>query len=67
MGGRLTALEEALEFLFARTTSGFKFGLERTEALLDALENPHRTYPVLHVAGTNGKGSSLATAEALLR
>jgi dihydrofolate synthase/folylpolyglutamate synthase len=66
VGGKLTALEEALEFLFARTTSGFKFGLERTEALLDALENPHRTYPVLHVAGTNGKGSSLATAEALL-
>jgi dihydrofolate synthase/folylpolyglutamate synthase len=66
VGGRLTALEEALEYLFARTTSGFKFGLERTEALLDALENPHRTYPVLHVAGTNGKGSSLATAEALL-
>ncbi len=66
MGGRLTALEEALEFLFARTTSGFKFGLERTEALLNALENPHRAYPVLHVAGTNGKGSSLATAEALL-
>ncbi|MEK7403100.1 MAG: folylpolyglutamate synthase/dihydrofolate synthase family protein [Gemmatimonadota bacterium] len=66
MGGRLTALEEALEFLFARTTSGFKFGLERTEALLDAVDNPHRAYPVIHVAGTNGKGSSLATAEALL-
>jgi dihydrofolate synthase/folylpolyglutamate synthase len=62
----VTALDEALEFLFARTTSGFKFGLERTESLLAALENPHRAYPVIHVAGTNGKGSSLATAEALL-
>lgn len=66
MGSRLTALDQALEFLFARTTSGFKFGLERTEALLVALGNPHRAYPVIHVAGTNGKGSSLATAEALL-
>ena len=66
MGGSLTALDEALEFLFARTTSGFKFGLERTEALLGALGNPHLTYPVIHVGGTNGKGSSLATAEALL-
>lgn len=66
MGVRLTALEEALAFLFART-GGFKFGLERTSALLDALGNPHRAYPVIHVAGTNGKGSSLATAEALLR
>jgi len=66
MGRKLTALEEALEFLFARTTGPYKFGLERTETLLAALGNPHRTYPVLHVGGTNGKGSSLATAEALL-
>jgi dihydrofolate synthase/folylpolyglutamate synthase len=64
--GRLKALEEALDFLFARTTGPYKFGLERTEALLDALGRPHRAYPVIHVAGTNGKGSSLATAEALL-
>jgi len=67
VGVRVTALEEALAFLFARTTGGFKFGLERTQALLDALGNPHRAFPVIHVAGTNGKGSSLATAEALLR
>lgn len=64
---RAGALESALAFLFARTTGGFKFGLERTFALLDALGNPHRAYPVIHVAGTNGKGSSLAIAEALLR
>jgi dihydrofolate synthase/folylpolyglutamate synthase len=61
------ALQEALDYLFARTTGGFKFGLERTHGLLDALGNPHRKYPVIHVAGTNGKGSTLATAEALLR
>ena len=54
MGVRLNALEEALTFLFARTTGTYKFGLERTLALLDALGNPHRTYPVFHVAGTNG-------------
>ena len=67
MGVRVAALEEALAFLFARTTGGFKFGLERTNELLAALDNPHRAFPVIHVAGTNGKGSSLATAEALLR
>lgn len=65
MGQRLS-VEDALDFLFARTTGAFKFGLDRTLALLDALGNPHRRYPVIHVAGTNGKGSSLATAEALL-
>jgi dihydrofolate synthase/folylpolyglutamate synthase len=63
---RVGALEEALGFLFARTTGGVKFGLDRTYALLHALGNPHRAFPVIHVAGTNGKGSTLATAEALL-
>jgi dihydrofolate synthase / folylpolyglutamate synthase len=57
---------EALDFLFARTTGGFKFGLERTVELLDRLGNPHRAYPTIHVAGTNGKGSSVATMSALL-
>jgi len=67
VGVRLKALEESLDYLFARTTGGFKFGLERTTALLEALGNPHRAYQVFHVAGTNGKGSSLAIASALLR
>lgn len=67
MGVRVGGLEEALAFLFARTTGGVRFGLERTSELLALLGNPHRAYPVIHVAGTNGKGSALATAEALLR
>ena len=63
----LTTYQAALDYLFARTTGTFKFGLERTRALLTELGEPQRQYPVLHVAGTNGKGSSVATAEALLR
>jgi len=62
----LSDYKQALDFLFARTTGGYKFGLERTVALLDHLGNPHRAYPSLHVAGTNGKGSSVATMRALL-
>ncbi|MEO7084150.1 MAG: folylpolyglutamate synthase/dihydrofolate synthase family protein [Gemmatimonadaceae bacterium] len=58
--------KDALDALFARTTGGFKFGLERTFALLDRLGNPHRAYPSIHIAGTNGKGSSVATMSALL-
>jgi dihydrofolate synthase / folylpolyglutamate synthase len=57
---------DALDYLFARTTGGFKFGLERTAALLAHLGNPERAYPTLHVAGTNGKGSTVATMSALL-
>ena len=63
----LTGYLESLDYLFARTTGAFKFGLERTRALLAELGDPQLQYPVLHIAGTNGKGSSVATAEALLR
>jgi len=66
-GGANPRYEQALEYLFARTTGPFKFGLERTIALLRELGDPHRSFRSLHIAGTNGKGSSVATAEALLR
>lgn len=43
------------------------YGLERIEALMEALGNPQLTLPpVLHVAGTNGKGSTLAFLQAIL-
>jgi dihydrofolate synthase/folylpolyglutamate synthase len=61
-----TSYRDALDYLFARTTGGFKFGLERTTALLEHLGNPQRRYPSFHIAGTNGKGSSVATIKALL-
>lgn len=35
--------------------------------MLARLGHPHRAYPVFHVAGTNGKGSTVATLDALLR
>jgi dihydrofolate synthase/folylpolyglutamate synthase len=57
---------KALEYLFARTTGGIRFGLDRTLALLEALDNPHRKVPCIHVAGTNGKGSTVAALVALL-
>jgi dihydrofolate synthase/folylpolyglutamate synthase len=44
-----------------------RFGLERMERALPALGHPERAYPVLHVGGTNGKGSTCAMAAAALR
>ena len=41
-------------------------GLERTAWLLTALDHPERRYPVLHIAGTNGKGSTAACLTAIL-
>jgi len=42
-------------------------GLRRTAALLDGLNNPEQSYPIVHIAGTKGKGSVSATVEALAR
>lgn len=67
MDDLLKSYGPAIEALFARTTSGIKPGLARTEALLTKLGAPHRELTAVHVAGTNGKGSVVATAEALLR
>jgi dihydrofolate synthase/folylpolyglutamate synthase len=63
----LTSYGQAIESLFARTTGGIKPGLARTEELLARLGNPHKKLTAIHVAGTNGKGSVVATCEALLR
>ena len=41
-------------------------GLERIEAVLSALGNPHRQFKSIHVAGTNGKGSTCALLESAL-
>jgi len=43
-----------------------RFGLDRIERALDALGHPERGYAALHVAGTNGKGSTCAMAAAAL-
>jgi dihydrofolate synthase/folylpolyglutamate synthase len=44
-----------------------KFGLERIRIVCSALGDPQRTFRIVHVAGTNGKGSTCAMIEAGLR
>lgn len=58
---------DLLHRLFPRLTGGIRWGLDRTRRLLAAVGDPHREYPVLHVGGTNGKGSVAAYLEASLR
>ncbi len=50
----------ALDFLDQRIRSGIKLGLESTLRLLDRVGNPHKDMTFIHVAGTNGKGSTAA-------
>jgi dihydrofolate synthase/folylpolyglutamate synthase len=46
--------------------AGMRQGLERIEALLEALGNPERAFTLVHVGGTNGKGSVAAMTAAIL-
>ncbi len=58
---------ELERFLFARARAGMKLGLERMERALAELDHPERAAPVVHVAGTNGKGSVCAFVERVCR
>src|SRR5690606_22156182 len=56
-GERRAAYDDALAFLFPRTTQ-IKFGLDTTRALLEVLGHPERQFASIHIGGTNGKGST---------
>ncbi len=60
---------DSVSFLYAlgNEIKSAKLGLERILAVLEALGNPERAFRVVHVAGTNGKGSTCAMIEAGLR
>ena len=47
--------------------AAYKEGLSTTIALDDHLGNPHRKFPTIHIAGTNGKGSTSHTIAAILQ
>ena len=60
---------DSVQFLYAlgNEIKTAKLGLGRIRAVLEALGNPQNAYRVIHVAGTNGKGSTCAMIEAGLR
>lgn len=60
-------LTAVLERLYRRRTFGIRPGLEMTNSILDQLDRPQDGYRVIHVAGTNGKGSVCAMLDAVLR
>jgi len=61
------AYDIAVEWLFATQQRGMKFGLENMRRLLVALDEPQKSLKVIHVAGTNGKGSVCAMLDSLAR
>ena len=60
-------VQEAIAYINDYTWSSSRLGLERTRELLRRLGNPQKDLRFIHVAGTNGKGSTCAMIERILR
>lgn len=52
--------EEAIEWIHGLLQFGVRPGLTRMEILLEKLGHPEQKLKVIHVAGTNGKGSTVS-------
>ncbi len=59
-------INEAMSFIHKTVWLGSKPGLSRTEQLLSLMGNPHKKLKFVHVAGTNGKGSTSACIASVL-
>lgn len=67
MPQRLINEKAALDWLYGTQLFGMKLGLENTRKLLTALELPAQSQRVIHVAGTNGKGSVCTFMHTILK
>ncbi|HUL21716.1 MAG TPA: folylpolyglutamate synthase/dihydrofolate synthase family protein [Thermodesulfobacteriota bacterium] len=61
------AYQKSLDYLYRLEKFGMIFGLTQVEKILNAIGNPHKEIQVIHVAGTNGKGSTAAMMSSILR
>ncbi len=59
--------EEALEYIHGTLKFGVKLGLKNITVLLDLMGNPHKNLNFVHIAGTNGKGSTAAFISSILK
>lgn len=59
--------QEAMKYITEVGNFGSNYGLERTYKLLELLDNPQDKLKIIHVAGTNGKGSTTAMITSMLK
>jgi dihydrofolate synthase / folylpolyglutamate synthase len=59
--------QDSIDYLYGLQKYGIKFGLNCTENLLARLGNPHHRLRCVHIAGTNGKGSTAAMLSSILK
>ncbi len=62
----MSDFQKALDYLYGLQKFGIKFGLNCTENLLARVGNPHGKLRCIHIAGTNGKGSTAAILSRIL-
>ena len=60
-------VEQALDYIHSVCWKGMMPGLSRITALLEKMGNPHKDMKYIHIAGTNGKGSTAAMSASILR
>jgi dihydrofolate synthase / folylpolyglutamate synthase len=60
-------LATALGRLYALIPGGYKLGLERMQAACQRFGNPERAFEAVHIAGTNGKGTTCAFTASMAR
>ena len=59
--------QDTIQYLYGLQQHGMKFGLDNIRMILRAAGDPQRSFLSVHVAGTNGKGSTAAMVESILR
>ena len=57
----------AIDYLYGLQKYGIKLGLDNTVRLLSLLGNPQDSFSTIHIAGTNGKGSTSAMIASILQ
>ena len=57
--------QQSIDYLFGLQKFGIKLGLENISRLLSLLGNPHKSLHCIHVAGSNGKGSTCAFLQSI--
>ena len=60
-------MKDLCAYLYSLRNQGSSYGIERMELLLDKIGRKMLNIPVIHVAGTNGKGSTCAMLDAIYR
>jgi dihydrofolate synthase / folylpolyglutamate synthase len=65
--GARKSYQEAIQYLYDLRWFGTKLGLENTLKLAELAGNPHQNLQFIHIAGTNGKGSTCAMLESIYR